>query len=132
MADAPEIIHATINGMSTSFPSGRRHLVGGWGETDDKPRAVRYVRADLYDARTSEFAMARTDADQLRMTLRQVEAERDAILAQVEAMREAFAHAPAHVDFAHMSAFTAAYDEWWEDHVEPALAKPTGSPDGQQ
>lgn len=104
MGDAPEIIHATVNGASTSIPSGRRRLIGGWGETDDKPHAVRYVRADLYDA----------------------------LRAQVDAMLEAFAHAPAHVDFARMSAFTAAYDEWWEDHVEPALAKSTGSPDGQQ
>ena len=59
---------------------------------------VRYVRADLYDA----------------------------LRAKVEAMREAFAHAPANADFAHMSAFATAYDEWWEDHVEPALAKSTG------
>lgn len=65
---------------------GRR----GWYFREKKPDSVtRYVRADLYDARTSEFAMARTDADQLRMTLRQVEAERDAIRAQVELLHGA-------------------------------------------
>ena len=92
-----------------------------------KPEGEEYVRADLYDARTSEFAMARTDADQLRMTLRQVEAERDAILAQVEAMRVEL------VDIAESDDIENCLDPQRNKRVAiSALAKPTGSPDGQQ
>lgn len=46
MSNAPERIWATVNGASTSLPSGTRQLIGGWSETSDRPNAVEYVRAD--------------------------------------------------------------------------------------
>lgn len=56
---APERIWATINGASTRIPDGGRQLIGGWSQDRDRPRAVEYVRADLYAALEAQLAETR-------------------------------------------------------------------------
>lgn len=55
----PERIWATVNGASTRVPDGGRQLIGGWSEDAERPRAIEYVRADLYAALVSEVIEAR-------------------------------------------------------------------------
>lgn len=47
MTKSPERIWDTVNGASTSLPSGVRQQIGGWSQTSDRPLAVEYVHADL-------------------------------------------------------------------------------------
>jgi len=45
----PKRILATVNGMSTRLPDGKRQFIGGWSEDSDRPRAIEYVRADAVE-----------------------------------------------------------------------------------
>lgn len=43
----PERIWATLNGMSTRLPDGKRQLIGGWSEDPERDHVTEFVRADL-------------------------------------------------------------------------------------
>lgn len=43
----PERIWATLNGMSTRLPDGKRQFIGGWSEDPERGRVTEYIRADL-------------------------------------------------------------------------------------
>ena len=55
----PDRIWATVNGASTRVPDGGRQLLGGWSEDSERPRAIEYVRADLYAALVTEVMEGR-------------------------------------------------------------------------
>lgn len=57
----PDRIWATVNGASTRVPDGGRQLLGGWSEDSERPRAIEYVRADLYAALVTEVMEGREE-----------------------------------------------------------------------
>lgn len=48
--DHPPVIHATVNGSSTSLPSMQQQLLGGWSELGALKSSARYHRGDIVDA----------------------------------------------------------------------------------
>lgn len=64
---APARIWATVNGMSTRLPDGKRQFIGGWSEDPSRDRVTEYVRADIAEGlrasleEISTMFMARPD-----------------------------------------------------------------------
>lgn len=50
----PERIWATLNGMSTRLPDGKRQFIGGWSEDPERGRVTPYTRTDLVEAERAE------------------------------------------------------------------------------
>lgn len=53
--EMPETIWATLNGMSTRLPDGKRQFVGGWSEDASRDRVTKFVRADIAERERAEL-----------------------------------------------------------------------------
>lgn len=71
--DAPARILAIVNGMSTRLPDGNCQMLGGWSEDSAGPRAVEYVRTDLFATSEAARIKAEGEVERLREALEKIE-----------------------------------------------------------